>query len=183
MKTKTPIVMLICNLVLGSSNTGRCEGTNGPHDLFGITVTQKTSEAEAQFALGSTYYSCDGEEQDLGKASECFLKAAELGHAQAQFNLGLCYMNGYGVEQSNKHAAQWFKKATEQEVQEAYYPLGICYYNLEQYTEAYAWALYAESKGDTRLKEILAPMLDADEIAGGTARFEKLKKSTPQTNQ
>lgn len=99
-----------------------------------------------------------------------------MGHARAQFNLGTCYMNGTGVEQNDREAARWFRKAADQDVKEACFPLGLCYYNLEQYTEAYAWALFAEANGDPRLKDMLDPMFSEEEITAGKARLTELKK-------
>lgn len=176
MKIQTPCCLLAGLLVLCFSNAGLSEGTNESLDLFGITVTQKASEAETQFSLGSSYYTGDGVEQDLEKAIVCFKKAGEMGHARAQFNLGTCYMNGTGVEQNDREAARWFRKAADQDVKEACFPLGLCYYNLEQYTEAYAWALFAEANGDPRLKDMLDPMFSEEEIAAGKARLTELKK-------
>ena len=168
MKIQTVFCLLFCFV-----NAGFCEGTNGTHDLFGITVTQKVSEAETQFELGSSHYG----EQDYTNAVACFKKAAELGHARARFNLGLCFMNGTGVAPDNQAAALWFGKAADQGLKEAFYPLGICHYNLEQYAEAYAWALYAESIGDARLKQMLDSVYSEEEMTAGKARFEALKKA------
>ena len=155
------------------------EETNGTISFFGITITQSSSPAEKHFQQGFAYYTGDGTEQDSGKAFESFKQAALLGHAQAQFNLGACYVSGIGVAPNEKEAASWFEKAAMQGIKEAVHPLGICLYNLEQYTEAYAWALLAEAQGDIRLKEMLDPMYTEEEIAGGKARFEELKRSIP----
>jgi TPR repeat protein len=131
--------------------------------------------------MGYDYYTGEGVEKDPEKALACFTKAAGLGHSRAQFNLGLCYMNGAGVEQSDKEAAIWFERAVRQDIKEALYPLGICHYSLENYTEAYAWALYAESQGDTRLREMLDPMYSEEEIDAGKTRFRELKKTLEQS--
>ena len=90
-------------------------------------------------------------------------------------------MTGDGVEQSDKEAIRWFGQAVRQGLNEAVYPLGICNYNLEQYIEAYAWALVAESNGDMRLKELFVPMYAEEEIAAGRARFEELQTELKMT--
>ncbi len=180
MKPALPILLFALSL----SSFSLADETNDSSSLFGITITNQVSAAEKQFNLGSAYFSGDGVEQDLPKAIEYFRKAAELGHGHAQFNLGLCYMNGSGVEQSDQEAALWLKKAADQGIKEAIYPLGVCCYNLEQYTEAYAWSLAAEANGDSRLKEMLTPMYSEEEIAAGKARFEELKtaQKKPETD-
>ncbi len=175
------ILLMLSTLMLPV--TGRGEESNDTSSLFGITVTNTLSEADKQFDLGYAYLTGDGVETNISKAVECYQKAAELGHAKAQFNLGLCYMNGTGVEQSDKNASSWLKKAAAQNVMEALYPLGICFYNLEDYTEAYAWALAAEASGDTRLKEMLDPIYTEEEIAAGRARFEASREKHHAENQ
>ena len=148
---KRILTLLLFTLILSSL----CRGEETDNSsLFGITVTNTVSEAEKLFQEGSGHM----EQQQMAPAIECFKKAAGLGHAQAQFNLAVCYMQGNGVEASDKEAAKWFEKAAKQDVKEALYPLGLCFYNLEQYIEAYAWALAAEAAGDPRLKQMLAPM-------------------------
>ncbi len=156
---------------------GLGDDSNKVSSLFGIDVAPRVSKAEQHFQEGSMYHTGDGVEQDAAKAVEYFKKAAELGHAQAQYNLALCYMNGIGAEQSDTEAVIWLQKAAEQGLAAACYPLGYCYYNLEQYTEAYAWALYAEANGDVRLKQTLDPMYSEEEMAAGQKRFRELKKA------
>ncbi len=176
MNNRLTYATLICTLALVLPELGFGEGSNENLSLFGITVTNKTSEAETLFEYGSAYYTGDGAEKNAAKAMEYFKKAAELGHAKAQFNLAMCYMDTEIKEHSDAKAAEWLKKAFDQGVEVALYPLGICYYNLEQYKEAYAWALLAESKGDTRLKAMFDTMFTEEEIAAGKVRFEELKK-------
>ena len=173
MKSPTASALLLAILILVPAVHGA--ETNQFLDLFGITVTTNgVSEAEKEFELGSAYCTGDGVETNMAKAAACFRKAAELGHGRAQFNLGLCCMNGTGVAQNDKEAARWFQKAAEQDIRESYYPLGICCYNLEQHTEAYTWALMAESAGDARLREMLAPMFSDEETAAARKRFGEL---------
>ena len=54
-------------------------------------------EADAQFFVGSAYYTGLGVELDLREAVYWWTKAAEQGHAVAQVNLGSCYHEGEGV--------------------------------------------------------------------------------------
>lgn len=57
--------------------------------------------------------------QDLEKAFELCLTAAEAGNALAQFDTGINYCQGCGVEVNNEEAIKWFKKAGEQENSES----------------------------------------------------------------
>jgi TPR repeat protein len=175
--------LTILLFALSLSSFSQADETNATASLFGIDVMPTVPKAEQYFQEGAMYHAGDGVEQNAAKAVDYFKKAAELGHAQAQYNLALCCMNGIGTEQSDTEAVKWLKKAAEQGIAEAYYPLGYCYYNLEQYTEAYAWALFAEAAGDTRLKETLAPMYSEEEIAAGQKMFAELKKATEKKEQ
>ena len=67
--------------------------------------------AAAQYKRGNKYRKGEGVPQDYGKAAECFLKAAKLGHVSAQYNLANRYLWGQGVQKSYKEAAKWYLKA------------------------------------------------------------------------
>lgn len=180
MKFNTTTGLLICCLALAIPYTGCCEGTNEDLTLFGITVIKQTSEAEKQYERGLAYYNGDDVEQNLDMAAKCFRKASNLGHAQSQYNLGMCFMDTRYKAHSETSAANCFRKAFEQGVEEALYPLGICHYNLEHYPEAYAWGLFAEAKGDPRLKKMFDTMFSEEEIADGKARYVQLKQEAEQ---
>ena len=73
-------------------------------DIKTLTTKAEQGDPQAQFNLGSLYYSGNGVEQSYSKALYWFTKAAERGESTSQFNLGIAYYNGEGVEQSYSKA-------------------------------------------------------------------------------
>ena len=71
-------------------------------------------DAEAQFALGYTYYHGEGVDKDYEKAFEWIMKAAKQWNAIAQRRVGLSYQAGAGVDKNLKEAMKWFKFAADQ---------------------------------------------------------------------
>ncbi len=61
------------------------------------------------------------------KATEWYLKAAEMGLAQAQYAIGMMYLKGKGVKQSDQMAVKWFKEAADQGHSQAQFNLGKMY--------------------------------------------------------
>ncbi|MBN2161584.1 MAG: sel1 repeat family protein [Pontiellaceae bacterium] len=174
MKKKYLLLPLLAALM---PTAGFSDTTNESSSLFGISLTadeKARREADALYEKGHACFTGEGAEQDPAKAIEFYTKAAEMGHPQACFNLAACYMQGNGVEPNMETAAKWFRNAAGLGVTEALYPLGICCYNLARFPEAYAWALFADSKGDPRLKQTFDPMFSAEEIAAGQKQFEAL---------
>ena len=52
-----------------------------------------------------------GVAQDLSKAFEWFLKAAENGDTDSMYNVAECYLHGRGVAQDLSKAFEWRSKA------------------------------------------------------------------------
>lgn len=71
-------------------------------------------EVEAQFQLGTAYYTGMNVIQDYREAMKWYQKAAEQGLISAQHNLGVAYSKGLGVSQDERKAVQWYRKAAEQ---------------------------------------------------------------------
>lgn len=69
--------------------------------------------APSAFTLGRIYDVGNSVPQDLKKAADYYLKAANLGHPQAMFNLGVMCINGEGVTQNPQQAIFWLQKAAE----------------------------------------------------------------------
>jgi len=69
---------------------------------------------EAQYILGNSYFTGQGEIQNYTKAAEWFNKAAEQEHKEAQFILGRWYFTGHGITQDYAKAVEWLEKAAEQ---------------------------------------------------------------------
>ncbi|MHC4943792.1 MAG: tetratricopeptide repeat protein [Planctomycetota bacterium] len=74
----------------------------------------KEGDLEAMFMMGNHYRKGNEVEEDVQKAFDWYMKAAELGHSGAQYNLGVMYVTGNGVPQSDMRSLEWFKKAADQ---------------------------------------------------------------------
>ena len=70
-------------------------------------------DADAQFALGTLYYSGVGVPKNHTESSYWFHLAAEQDHAAAQYNLGNAYKRGEGVRRNDKMAVRWWQKAAQ----------------------------------------------------------------------
>jgi TPR repeat protein len=79
-----------------------------------IISKAEQGEADAQYHLGSMYYSGEGVPHDDEQAIQWYTKAAEQGHVDAQYNLALMYKNGEGVLQDYMIAYAWFNLAAFQ---------------------------------------------------------------------
>ncbi len=70
-------------------------------------------DAEAQFALGTLYYSGVGVPVNHTESSYWFHLAAEQDYAPAQYNLGNAYKRGEGVRRNDKMAVRWWQRAAQ----------------------------------------------------------------------
>lgn len=70
--------------------------------------------ANAQFMLGSMYYTGQGIAQDYMEAAKWLRLAADHGHADAQYTLGAMYTFGQGVTQDKNEASKWYRLAADQ---------------------------------------------------------------------
>ena len=85
-------------------------------------------DAEAQYYLGTMYYTGDGVEKDYSQALRWFRLAALQGHTKAQFNVGGMYYNGTGIAQDYGQAAKWFRRAAKSGDTNSKSVLGLMYY-------------------------------------------------------
>lgn len=81
--------------------------------------------------------------QNLGRAFEFFLKAAENGDAWGMYNVGTAYRDGEGVQASNDKAFYWIKKAAHNGIVDAMFETGKMYYRGEGVTkdavQSFSW--------------------------------------------
>lgn len=120
-------------------------------DIDAMRAKAEQEDAEAQFQLGTYYFSDDDE-----KAFEWFRKAAEQGHADAHYNLYVCYGNGRGVANNFEKAFLHLTKSAELNCGEAQYMLGLFYESQKQYLAAVDWFSKAmqHGKGKEAYEEI-----------------------------
>lgn len=77
--------------------------------------------------LATKYFTGDGVEKNVEKATELLQLAAGQGHATAQFNLGFCLQYGDPVNPKIDEALRLFQLAARQGYAPAEYKLGRCY--------------------------------------------------------
>ncbi|MCM1220139.1 MAG: relaxase MobL [Lachnospiraceae bacterium] len=83
------------------------------------------------YNLGIMHFNGLGTEQNIEKAIDYLVKAAQDGHEYAQYKLGKIYIDGEGVKQNAEYASLWLKASAEQGNQFAQYQLGKIYYEEE----------------------------------------------------
>ena len=71
-------------------------------------------DANAQYQLGTLYYSGNGVTQDYSQAALWYRRAAQQGNVDAQYSLGNMYLMGEGIGQDDGQAAEWYTMAAEQ---------------------------------------------------------------------
>ena len=82
-------------------------------DIKTLIKKAKQRNTEAQYELGSSYFTGNNVEKSYEKAVYWFTKAAEQEHAEAQYALGIFLLNGAGIKQSKSKAVYWLRKACE----------------------------------------------------------------------
>jgi len=127
-----------------------------------IISKAEQGEADAQYHLGSMYYSGEGVPHDDEQAVQWFTKAAEQGHVDAQYNLALMYKHGQGVLLDLNQAVQWFTKAAGQGHVDAQFILARMYKHGEgtpqDFKQAIEWYTKAAEQGDVDAQYNLALM-------------------------
>jgi TPR repeat protein len=115
----------------------------------------KAGNAEAQTALGDTYWS--GDEEHYVEAVKWYRLAAEQGDAGAQLSLGVMYDNGEGVAKNDAEAVKWYRKAAEQGHAMAQSTLGTRYMNgegiAENYVLGHMWMNLSRAQGNKTASE------------------------------
>jgi len=91
------------------------------------TKLARSGDQKAQINLGLLYSRGEGVEQDLGKAHELFLSAAENGNPVAQYLVAHDYAVGAGVTPSPKVSLMWLREAADQDYPPAQIALGRRY--------------------------------------------------------
>lgn len=89
---------------------------------------------------------------DMPRAYQAFLKAAEEGHASSQFNVAVMFERGIGVGKDESKALAWYEKAASQGNADAQFNLGVLYENGRgtkvDFEKANEWYRKASAQGD-----------------------------------
>ena len=92
----------------------RIESINPKTELEKLRTLAIQGDPEAQYKLGTLYYSGDGVKQDFPESALWYRRAAQQGNADAQYSLGNLYLMGEGLEQDDQQAADWYALAAVQ---------------------------------------------------------------------
>ncbi len=107
---------------------------------------------DAQFNLGSMYYSGNGVEQDYKAAKKYFRSAAARGDAAAQHMLGRMYAKGMGVPQCYQKAMTLYELGAAQGDSKSQSALALMYKEgrgvPKNYAKALKWNLLSAQQGD-----------------------------------
>lgn len=98
-----PSVSVAANL----SSTAQPFRPPSSEDVAGIRTRAEAGLAGAQFELGVTYATGQGNNKDVAEAARWFRKAAEQGYPNAQYGLGLMYASGIGVPKDEVESYFW----------------------------------------------------------------------------
>ena len=80
-------------------------------------------DKDAQYKLGTLYYSGDGVEKDYSQSALWYRRSAEQGNIDAQYSLGNMYLMGEGIAQDDEQAIHWYALAADQGHQSAQHNL------------------------------------------------------------
>lgn len=110
-------------------------GINHANFAKAMEYYQKAADAnnaEAQYIIGSLFYSGRGLHQSYSEAAVWYEKSALNGYAQAQSDLGEMNYRGKGIPRDYTKAAKWFEMAAEQNDAKAMFFLGGMYNSRNQ---------------------------------------------------
>ena len=79
-----------------------------------IRALATQGDIDAQYQLGTQYYSGTEVQQDYSQAALWYRRAAQQGNIDAQYSLGNMYLMGEGVDQDDQQAAYWYALAADQ---------------------------------------------------------------------
>ena len=140
-------------------------------------------------------YKFMGDKQNLPKAFDLHMKAAQLGYAPAQYEVGYAYSLGFGVNQNAELAFKWYLEAAKQGHQAAFSNVGSCDQEgrgvAQDYAKARIWYQNAVSAGDSRAHMYLGELYEkglggsvdtkkALELYGKAKQFSLTKKDAEE---
>ena len=122
----------------------------------------KKGHDEAQFTLGTMYYTGKMVKLDKHEAIRRYRIAADQGYAPAQHRLGVEYWLGKSVQKNDDEAFKWFKLAADQGHIQAKSLIAGCYYygmgTPKDIVKARQLAEESSVAGDSSCTELLQTM-------------------------
>jgi S1-C subfamily serine protease len=145
-------ILVLCMIIVTLPPLAYAEMSESD-DLASIKTKAEKGNAEAQFQLGSKYYTGWEEVAKDEKLAEFwYTKAAEQGHADAQTELAYMYLKGIGVSEDYKQALAWYSRAAEQGDMDGQFWLGHMYAEgigvVQNNKLAYVWFSLSATSGD-----------------------------------
>lgn len=130
-KVQAPIQQTPQNQASESNLFTTPKPTSSPRSIRNrIKILQTKSEngdANAQYSLGACYMRGEGVPQDVNKAFEYYLMAANQGDKSAQFSVATCYSYGKGTELNKEKALEFYLKSAEQGYDKSQFAVGHFY--------------------------------------------------------
>ena len=80
----------------------------------GVLAEAEGGALWAQYALGASYLSGQGNPRDVGEALKWLSQAAEAGYLEAQLAIGNMYYSGDGVPKDRPTALAWFRRIADE---------------------------------------------------------------------
>ena len=99
------LILASAHLAILGSPSVRAQGIR--HQM--MLEEAKTGDKDAQYALGLSYASGFGVEENAAEAAKWYLKAAEQGMAAAQKNLAQLLASGKGIQRNFVEAYKWYE--------------------------------------------------------------------------
>ncbi|KAJ3335003.1 hypothetical protein HDU93_006863 [Gonapodya sp. JEL0774] len=135
-----------------------------PAEIDSVPEADLIGDAEYLWTLADGFHhGRQGREQNLDKASQVYLRAAEFGHVEAMHQLYFFYKNGLGILPKNSESAfKWCQRAAEHGNLQAQFDLGDCFYfgqgHAIDHKEAVKWWRKAAEQGSVQAQYNLGVM-------------------------
>ena len=128
-----------------------------------LEVGAAAGDPDAMYQLAQRYRKGREVPQDLPRAVDWLLRAADLGHAHAQSSMGVRYYYGEGVPKNHRLAMKWYLAGTEKCEPEAFYNVGDLFDDSDEIpknpVECCAWMLVAATYGYHSAFERVDPLV------------------------
>ena len=142
-----------------------------------LIVGAEAGDPDAMYHLALRYRKGREVPQDLPRAVEWFLRAADLGHAHAQSSMGVRYYYGEGVPKNHRLALKWYLAGAAKKEPEAIYNVGDLFDDSDEIpknpVETCAWMLVAAAYGYVKALDRVDPLvrgLSPDNVAWAARR-------------
>lgn len=133
-------------------------------DMKELTKKAQAGDPQAQYELGTLYYTGQEVETNLELGANWFLKSAQQGLSKAQLAIGRCYFYGRGMPRDKEQGVGWYYEAALNDNVEAINALAECFYlgdGVEKnHREAIKWYSKAAANGERGAQFNIARILE-----------------------